>query len=190
MALYPGTCRPSNLIASPTEQQTPNEHAWRFKVNDDLIEFTDQVLGCHQQNLASDVGDFVVKRKDGLYAYQLATIVDDKLMGVTDIIRGEDLIDSTARQLALISTLNYPQPKFWHVPLMKNDLGQRMSKRDGSASLQQWRKAGGNAEAFIGFVSHSCGLIDRAEPISANELCSDLSIQRFRETLNSASISS
>jgi glutamyl-tRNA synthetase len=188
--LYPGTCRPSNLTFNTTEQQTSEEQAWRFEVNQDPIEFTDQVLGYHKQNLASEVGDFVVKRKDGLFAYQLATVVDDGLMGVTDVIRGEDLIDSTARQLAVFSALNFPQPNFWHVPLMNDGLGQKMSKRDGSSSLQQWRDSGGSAEAFIGFVSHSCGLIDRAEPISANELYLDLNIQRFRETLKSAALPS
>jgi glutamyl-tRNA synthetase len=86
--------------------------------------------------------------------------------------------------------LNFPQPNFWHVPLMNDDLGQKMSKRDGSSSLHQWRDSGGSAEEFIGFVSHSCGLIDRAEPISANELCLDLDIQRFREILKSAALPS
>ena len=102
---YPGTCRPENRPAafSPDEPV-----AWRFRVADETLEFPDGILGPQRVNLAAYPGDFVIRRKDGIFAYQLASVVDDGLLGVTDVVRGADLADSTARQIALFRSLGYP----------------------------------------------------------------------------------
>jgi glutamyl-Q tRNA(Asp) synthetase len=131
--VYPGTCRPSN-----GGRQGKPARAWRLQVPDaphDLITWQDRRLGKQQQHLASAVGDFVVKRADGLWAYQLAVVVDDAEQGITDIVRGEDLADNTPRQLYLQSLLGLPTPRYLHTPLVKGDNGEKLSKQNGATAL-------------------------------------------------------
>ena len=124
--LYPGTCRELTAAdASGLARATGRQPAWRFRVGNGAVEFVDQVVHAQNQELAREVGDFVVKRRDGLYAYQLAVVVDDALMGVTDVVRGADLLGSTPRQIALYETLELPAPRFWHVPVMNDEHGNR-----------------------------------------------------------------
>ncbi|VAW86831.1 Glutamyl-Q tRNA(Asp) synthetase, partial [hydrothermal vent metagenome] len=122
--IYPGTCR--DLPRNTTIKQS----TWRYRVPESNIEFTDELLGMHRQSLHQDVGDFVLRRADGVYAYQLVVVVDDLLMGVTDVVRGADLLDSTPRQIELFNKLGGVTPRFWHTPLLCDDQGVRLSKRN------------------------------------------------------------
>lgn len=132
--LYPGTCRPENggLRGKPAR-------AWRLKVPDqphDLIQWQDRRLGPQSQSLRDAVGDFVIKRADGLWAYQLAVVVDDAAQGVTHIVRGEDLADNTPRQIWLQTCLGYTTPVYCHTPLVLSDDGQKLSKQNGAQALE------------------------------------------------------
>jgi glutamyl-Q tRNA(Asp) synthetase len=126
--IYPGTCRSKKL-------PFPHEHAVRVRVPDTSVSFDDAIIGEYQQSLATECGDFVVKRRDGLFAYQLAVVVDDALQGVTEIVRGADLLDSTPRQIFLQQRLNYSRPRYLHLPLMLDHEGRKLSKSEGSAEL-------------------------------------------------------
>jgi len=131
--VYPGTCRPENggLHGRPAR-------AWRLRVPDGqpgVITWHDRRLGPQQQALDTAVGDFVVKRADGLWAYQLAVVVDDAEQGITDVVRGEDLADNTPRQLHLQRLLGVSQPRYLHTPLVNGDNGEKLSKQNGAAAL-------------------------------------------------------
>ncbi len=128
--IYPGTCR-AGLPAGRTAR------AWRVRVPDRLITFDDRAAGPVSQNLARDVGDFVIRRADGLWAYQLAVVVDDGVQGVTDVVRGADLIDSTPRQRWLQSLLGYQPPRTLHVPLVVDAQGAKLSKQDRARPLDR-----------------------------------------------------
>lgn len=120
--VYPGTCR-----NGPGHPGAPV--AWRLLTDDQPIRFTDAIQGAQQQVLARDVGDFVIKRRDGLFAYQLAVVVDDAEQGITHVVRGADLLDSTPRQLYLMHCLGIPVPRHAHVPVALNEAGQKLSKQ-------------------------------------------------------------
>jgi glutamyl-Q tRNA(Asp) synthetase len=127
--VYPGTCR--HGVASGREGQV----AQRVRVDDAIVSFVDLLQGPQRQALARDVGDFIVRRADGLYAYQLAVVVDDALQGVTTIVRGADLLPSTARQIHLQKALGLPTPQYLHVPIAINAAGEKLSKQTGAAAL-------------------------------------------------------
>lgn len=130
-AVYPGTCR--NGLAPG---RLPR--AYRLRVPDpgaDLVSFHDAWIGAVKQHLASEVGDFVLKRADGFWAYQLAVVVDDALQGVTHVVRGIDLLDSTARQIYLQRQLALPTPHYLHVPVVTNEVGEKLSKQTGAHEL-------------------------------------------------------
>ncbi len=120
--IYPGTCR--NRSPEPNKP-----HAWRVRVNDTAIGFDDRLVGRFEQNLATEVGDFVVLRADGCFAYQLAVVVDDAVQGVTDVVRGADLLDSTPRQIWLQRLLGLAQPRYLHVPIVVDAEGEKLSKQ-------------------------------------------------------------
>jgi len=126
--IYPGTCRSLKL-------PFPHDHALRVRVPDTIISFDDAIIGEYQQSLAVECGDFVIRRRDGLFAYQLAVVVDDALQGVTEIVRGADLLDSTPRQIFLQQCLNYTRPDYLHLPLMLDHEGRKLSKSEGAAEL-------------------------------------------------------
>lgn len=132
--VYPGTCRDG--------LKGKSARAWRVRVDDEAICFDDRLLGRQCQRLASEVGDFVVRRADGLFAYQLAVVVDDAAQGVTHIVRGADLLASTARQVHLQRLLGYPTPGYLHLPVVLNDMGQKLSKQTLAPPLE-------NAQANI-----------------------------------------
>ena len=120
--VYPGTCR-----SGPVDLGKPL--AWRVRVDPAVVLFEDRALGIQQQNLAEEVGDFVALRSDGLFAYQLAVVVDDAAQGVTDVVRGADLLDSTPRQIWLQKLLGFPVPRYLHVPVATNAAGEKLSKQ-------------------------------------------------------------
>lgn len=123
---YPGTCRTGAKGAV---------RSWRFLTNHEKVTFTDRWLGEYSQDVETEVGDFVIKRADGLFAYQLAVVVDDHDCGVTDIVRGADLIDNTPRQIALMRALGWPMPRYMHIPLVLNDRQEKLSKQAGARPL-------------------------------------------------------
>jgi glutamyl-Q tRNA(Asp) synthetase len=142
---YPGTCR-NGLPAGRAAR------AWRVRVPEETVRFTDRSMGPQEQNLPAEVGDFVLLRADGYFAYQLAVVVDDADQGITDIVRGEDLLASTPRQIYLQRLLGYPQPRYLHVPVVRNDAGEKLSKQTGAAPVDVSRPAPAIAAAlrFLG----------------------------------------
>ena len=126
--VYPGTCR-AGLAAGRTPR------AWRLRVDNGIVAFEDRVQGHCRQDLAREVGDFVLLRADGFFAYQLAVVVDDAEQGITDVVRGADLLDSTARQILLQSQLGLPQPRYAHLPVAINAAGEKLSKQTGAPAL-------------------------------------------------------
>jgi glutamyl-Q tRNA(Asp) synthetase len=126
--IYPGTCR-NGLAAGRTAR------AWRIRVPDFLIEFEDRARGKVTQNLAKETGDFVLQRADGLWAYQLAVVVDDAMAGITDVVRGADLLTSTPRQIFLQRCLGVPTPRYLHLPVALNEDGEKLSKQTGARPI-------------------------------------------------------
>ena len=174
--VYAGTCR--NLtpeqVAERSRRRPP---AWRVKVPDETIGFTDGHLGYYQENLARDCGDFYLRRADGVFAYQLAVVVDDALMGVTQVVRGEDLLSSTPRQLWLYRTLGLPAPEFFHMPLLLAADGRRLPKRDGDESLENLQ-AKYTPEEIIGRLAWVCGLQKAPDPRTPAELADGFSWEK------------
>jgi glutamyl-tRNA synthetase len=141
----------------------------RFALPDAPARFRDEALG-EQLFPAGAGGDFVVKRADGVVAYQLAVVVDDAAMGITDVLRGRDLLDSTPRQLYLYKTLGWAPPRFAHVPLLHDRDGQRLSKRHRSLALASLRQVGVLPESLIGYFAAMAGMIEAAEPLKAEDV--------------------
>ena len=169
--LYAGTCRgltPSE-VADRSRQRPP---AWRVQVPDRTIGFTDGHMGYYEENLAADCGDFLLRRADGVYAYQLAVVVDDALMGVTQVVRGADLLSSTPRQLWLYEVLGLKAPAFYHLPLLLAADGRRLSKRDGDVSLEQLA-AKYTPEEIIGRLAFAAGLQPEPAPKTPAQLLPD-----------------
>jgi glutamyl-Q tRNA(Asp) synthetase len=150
--IYPGTCRPKDLECHSNEVLNNSKVAWRIAVPKDChIQFDDLSLGLQEQNLMQEVGDFVLRRNDGLFTYQLAVVVDDAAQGITHIVRGEDLLGNTARQIYLQKLLDFPQPQYHHLPLVLDEHGEKLSKQtlatqiqtqDSKHALIELRKAG------------------------------------------------
>jgi glutamyl-tRNA synthetase len=172
-APYPAALRPVGLDPGWFERLCGVERpdaAIRFLVEDRPVSFTDRVYGPITERVDLAVGDFVLKRRDGLYAYQLAVVVDDLLMGIDDVVRGADLLTSTARQIQLIEALGGAPPAYAHVPLVVNARGEKLSKRDQGLTLRSLREAGVRPEAVAGYLAYSLGLIDRPEPCRPGDL--------------------
>jgi glutamyl-Q tRNA(Asp) synthetase len=125
--MYPGTCR-NGLGGRPAR-------AWRFRTRDEVVHWHDRRLGPQQQHVEREVGDFVLRRADGLWAYQLAVVVDDGLQGITQVVRGEDLADNTARQILVQRALGLPTPGYLHTPLVLGANGEKLSKQNGAQPL-------------------------------------------------------
>ena len=128
--IYPGTCE-------HLQNSLHSEHALRVKTHNDRIAFTDSILGLYSQQLKNDIGDFIIRRRDGLFAYQLAVVVDDAFQNITDIVRGYDLLDSTPRQIYLQQCLKYTTPSYTHLPIAINDRGDKLSKQTGAAGISE-----------------------------------------------------
>jgi glutamyl-tRNA synthetase len=165
---YPGTC--ASRTASDAATLGDRPFAWRFRVKPEMVEYVDGFRGPTQVRLREVGDDFVVWKSAGTPAYQLAVIVDDSAQQVTEVIRGDDLVPSTPRQLLLYEALGLAPPRFIHVPLVVGPDGRRLAKRHGDTRLASLRGAGVGPEALLGLLAWSCGWIERPEPISANEL--------------------
>lgn len=166
--VYPGTCRDMTETERTRQNRPP---AFRVRVPDRILGFQDGLQGHYEENLARECGDFIVRRSDGVYAYQLAVVVDDAAMGVTQVVRGRDLLSSTPRQIYLQQALGLPTPAYFHTPLLLSPDGRRLSKRDRDLDLgtlrRQYRK-----ETILGALAFAAGLLDRPRPCSAPELLS------------------
>ena len=176
--VYRGTCRPEGIGTVSLSSSSSSVHpsfscgrkpSTRIFVPDRDISFTDGTYGRQTINLARHCGDFVLRRADGAWAYQLAVVVDDALMGVTEVVRGRDLLLSVPQQMYLLSLLGYPSPAFRHIPLLCNTSGQRLSKRDKSMDMAVLRQRF-TPEELLGVLSHIIGITGDAAPLSANEL--------------------
>lgn len=163
---YPGTC--SSRRASMADS-LDRPFAWRFRV-DDSPGFVDRFRGPVSIDLKQVGGDFVVWKSAGSPAYQLAVVVDDADSGVTEVIRGDDLLPSTPRQILLYQALGRTPPRFCHVPLVVGPDGRRLAKRHGDTRLESLRQAGVRPEAFVGLLAWSCGWLPRPEPITPRQL--------------------
>ena len=174
--VYPGTCRNLTLQARRAMNRAP---AWRVVVPDRLWSLDDRVQGRYELNLAKDCGDMVVRRADGVYVYQLAVTVDDGEAGVTEVVRGMDLLSSAPRQMYLQELFGFPHPQYAHVPMLLAPDGRRLSKRDRDLDLGELQKRF-SPEAIIGLLAHAAGLIDRPAPISAAELAKEFQWSNLR----------
>ena len=166
--VYSGKCR------HLTEQQRrelvrTRRPAWRLTVPDRTVSFTDGVQGYFEENLLRECGDFILRRSDGVYAYQLAVVYDDGAMGVTQVVRGRDLLDSTPRQLYLYELLGLTPPEFYHVPLLVAPDGRRLSKREKDLDMGALRQRFTPAE-LTGLLAFWAGQLDKPEPVTPAEL--------------------
>lgn len=177
--IYPGTCR-----SGPTKPRHPA--SVRFRARGGPTSFVDLIHGPYSQDVAQAVGDFVVRRADGVAAYQLAVVVDDAATGVTHVLRGDDLLSSTPRQLQLYAALEQPAPAFAHVPLLLDEQGQRMAKRDGSSTVAFFRERGDDPRVLLGRMAKWSGLGDGA-PVAARALVEGFSLERVARSAAVAS---
>lgn len=168
--LYAGTCR--DLTPEEVEEKRKTRApATRVRVPDEVVRFTDVVWGDYAENLAEECGDFIIRRSDGVFAYQLAVVVDDALTGVNEVVRGADLISSTPRQIWLYRRFGFEPPRFAHIPLLCDHDGRRLSKRDEDLDLGLLRERF-TPEQVVGALACAAGLIDQPEPVAARELVS------------------
>jgi glutamyl-tRNA synthetase len=170
---YPGTCAARR--AADVNGLSAQSYCWRIRAGCLSLECSDGFRGSIRVNPSAAGGDFVVWKSAGTPAYQLAVVADDAAMGVTEVIRGDDLVPSTPRQLLLYRYLGLTPPRFVHVPLVVGPDGRRLAKRHGDTRLVSLRQAGVPPEAVLGLLAWSCGWLERIEPVTAREL-----IPRFR----------
>ena len=173
--VYPGTCR--NMTREEREKMN-RAPAWRVMVPDRVWNFTDRVQGYYELNLAKECGDMVVRRADGVYVYQLAVTVDDGEAGVTEVVRGMDLISSAPRQMYLQELFGFPHPSYAHVPMLLAPDGRRLSKREKDLDLGQLQLRL-RPEQVLGSLAYAAGIIDVREPVSAAELVGEFSWEKI-----------
>lgn len=164
--------RRANERLAPAKRAAGRPASVRFAVPTRVVRFQDALAGPQAVAVHETLGDFVVRRADGLFAYQLAVVVDDAAMGITEVVRGADLVESTAAQLLLYEALELNPPTFAHVPLMLDASGERLAKRRGAETLFELRASGAQPEALVGALAHSLELIPANEPLSTTELLS------------------
>lgn len=179
--VYPGTCRNRSLQQAQQLGRENQRFSWRFRVQESP-EFTDGFLGKVQLDLQQHGGDFIVWKQSGEPAYQLAVAVDDGELGITEVVRGDDLLSSTPRQLLIYRALGLPEPKFYHVPLVVDATGRRLAKRSNDLRLVTLRERGISAEQILGWLGYSCGWLEHPRPISLPELLPLFSWQSVPKT--------
>ena len=175
--VYPGTCRNLTQEQRKAFDRAP---AWRVMVPDRVWHLTDRVQGSYSLNLATDCGDMVMRRADGVYVYQLAVTVDDGEAGVTEVVRGMDLLSSAPRQMYLQELWGFPHPEYAHVPMLLAPDGRRLSKRDRDLDLGQLQKVY-SPQQVLGQLAFSAGLLDRPEAVSARELATIFSWEKVKK---------
>ena len=176
--VYPGTCR--NLAVSEAEAaMRKRKPSMRVEVPDLCIEFNDEYCGRCGQDLRGECGDFVVRRADGVFAYQLAVVVDDALSGVTEVVRGEDLLSSAARQIWLHRIFGFDPPAFCHIPLLTDAAGRRLSKRDGDSVGALLKEH--SPKEIIGMLAYAAGITEEPAEATPAELVSSFDLGRLRK---------
>ncbi len=163
-AIYPGTCRRRPAV------ENNSEYAWRWRFESGQVTWMDEVLGRQASNPERQLGDFVIGKSDSTPAYQLAVVVDDFDMGVTEVVRGSDLIPSTYRQLAILRHFDWPTPKYYHVPLIVGRDGRRLAKRHGDTRLSYLRELGISPQRLVGYLAWTLGMLAAPDEIETNEL--------------------
>lgn len=180
--VYPGTCR--YLTPDQVEKRSAGRApSWRLAVPAKTYGFTDLIQGKYSQNLAQECGDFVVRRSDGLFAYQLAVVVDDAEQGVNCIVRGMDLLVSTPQQMYLQDLLGIPYAQYAHIPLLVGERDRRLSKRDRDAGLDELVVRYKTPEAVLGHISYVVGITEDDEPRSAEELLACFNLDTYVNAL-------
>ncbi|MDO4589800.1 MAG: tRNA glutamyl-Q(34) synthetase GluQRS [Slackia sp.] len=180
--VYPGSCR----ALGPDEQArraARRAPAQRLVVPDEDIEFTDAIQGAYRQNLATECGDFLVRRSDGAFAYQLAVVVDDAAQGITSVVRGVDLLCSTPQQMHLQNLLGFDHPAYAHVPLIVSAHDRRLSKRDHDAAIDALLARFGSPEAVIGHIAGTTGIAQTCDPATPEELLEGFDMRALPERL-------
>jgi glutamyl-tRNA synthetase len=175
---YPGTCRALSE-AERAERKKTRPPSVRLKVEPETVHFDDGVHGALAEDVSATIGDFVLRRADGIFAYQLAVVVDDAEMQISDVLRGDDLRSSTARQLLLYRALGQPPPRFAHVPLVLGPDGARLAKRHGAISIDALRASGTTARQIIGQLAASLGLCAKGVALAPGELVAGFSLDRL-----------
>ena len=166
--IYRRTC--ANLSAEEIERLSQTRSpAMRLRVPDENVSFPDGLYGVQTENLAKDCGDFILRRSDGLFGYQLAVVVDDALSGVTEVVRGRDILSATPRQIYLLKQLDYPVPEYIHIPLLMDWEGRRLAKRDKDLDLSALSKRF-TARELLGKLAFSAGILEEERPASMDEL--------------------
>ena len=166
--VYAGTCA-SLTRKEVAEKEKTRRPAMRMRLPDETVSFTDLHYGPYSENLAKETGDFIIRRSDGLFGYQLAAVVDDALSGVNEIVRGRDILASTPRQIHMLKTLGFPVPRYSHIPLLMDSEGRRLAKRDKDLSLDELSKRY-TAKEILGMLAYACGVIPEWKPASLEEL--------------------
>jgi glutamyl-tRNA synthetase len=177
---YPGTCRALGP-AERTARERKRRPAWRFAAPPGAVEFEDGLRGALSFDVAEETGDFVLLRADGVPAYQLAAAVDDAEMGITLVVRGDDLLPSTARQLLLHRALGATPPAFAHVPLVVGPDGERLAKRHGAPSVGELRQRGADPRAVAGFLAALSGLAPPGARLEPRELAAGFALESVRK---------
>ena len=175
--VYAGTCRNLTQAQKAAFDRAPS---WRVKVPDKFWTVEDLMQGTYRENLLTDCGDFVVRRADGVYVYQLAVTVDDGEAGVTEVVRGNDLLSSAPRQMYLQELFGFSHPTYGHVPMLLSVDGRRLSKRDKDLDLGVLRQKM-KPEKLLGILAHACGLIEKSESVSAAELATVFSWDKIKK---------
>ena len=176
--IYQGTCAHLSA-AEAAERAKTRAPATRLRVPDEEVAFTDGLFGVQKENLQRDCGDFILRRSDGLYGYQLAVVVDDALQGVTEVVRGRDILSATPRQLYLQRLLGYPQPEYVHIPLLVDAQGRRLAKRDKDLDLTALSQRFTPAE-ILGMLAFSAGLVAEVRPLTLEALIPLFDWQKVR----------
>ena len=167
-AIYPGTCK--HLPPEIRRQKAAERPGvMRLAVPDEVLSFSDGKYGLYEENLARECGDFILRRADGVFSYQLAVVVDDIAGGVTQVVRGRDLLSSTPRQLYLYRLLEAAPPRYYHLPLLTAADGRRLSKRDRDLDMGLLRQRY-RPEELVGALAHAAGMLERPEPCTPREL--------------------
>ncbi|MBS0210029.1 MAG: tRNA glutamyl-Q(34) synthetase GluQRS [Planctomycetes bacterium] len=177
---YPGTCAGRSVADAARLGEQP--FVWRFRASNVERAWHDRVIGTKAANVARELGDFIIARGDGAPAYQLAVVVDDHVMGVSEVLRGDDLVPSTWRQLDLYDFFGWQPPEFAHVPLVVGPDGRRLAKRHGDTRLAQLREAGKSPERLIGLLAWSAGLIDEPRPCQPADLLDNFDLAQLPRT--------
>ena len=178
--VYPGTCRGRWADAVEAERLAGRPPAFRAAVGDAVVEFEDMLVGGRRFVLAELCGDFVIFKRTGQAAYQLAVVIDDHADGVTDVVRGDDLLDSTPRQILLQEWLGLgPRQRYWHLPIVTGPNGLRLAKRHGDTRLSRYRAAGVTAHRLLGLLGCWCGILERRRPTDLAELLERFDINQL-----------